>query len=154
MNVSPGGEAAAAFDAIIENACRISEASRVRGTLVSPMAPEGQECIVGMVRDPQFGPVIMFGLGGIFVEILKDVSFRVAPLDNRDVDEMIREIKGFPLLAGARGRKPRDLDAVKDILLAFSRIAIDYPEISEIDLNPVIVHEDGVSIVDSRILLS
>jgi acetyltransferase len=154
LNVSPGGEAAAAFDAIIENACRISEASRVRGTLVSPMAPEGQECIVGMVRDPQFGPVIMFGLGGIFVEILKDVSFRVAPLDNRDVDEMIREIKGFPLLAGARGRKPRDLDAVKDILLAFSRIAIDYPEISEIDLNPVIVHEDGVSIVDSRILLS
>jgi len=153
LNVNPGGDAAAAFDVIIENACRISEASHVRGALVSPMAAEGQECIAGMIRDPQFGPVIMFGLGGIFVEILKDVSFRVAPLGTRDIDEMIREIKGFPLLAGARGRKPRDLEAVKDILLALSRIAIDNPEISEIDLNPVLVHEKGASIVDSRILL-
>jgi acetate---CoA ligase (ADP-forming) len=153
LNVSPGEEASAAFDTIIENACRTSEASRIRGALVSPMVPEGQECIAGMVRDPQFGPVVMFGLGGIFVEILKDVSFRVAPLGSREVDEMIREIKGFPLLAGARGRNPRDLDAVKDILLALSRIAIDNPEISEIDLNPVIVHDKGASIVDSRILL-
>ncbi len=154
LNVSPGGEAAAAFDEIIESACRLSEPSRVRGALVSPMVSEGQECIAGMVRDPQFGPVVMFGLGGIFVEILKDVSFRVAPLDSLDIDEMIHEIKGFPLLAGVRGRKPRDLEAVKEILLALSRIAVDNPEISEIDLNPVLVHERGASIVDSRILLT
>ena len=153
LNVSPGGEAEAAFADIIENACRLSTPDRIRGALVSPMAPEGQECIAGMIRDPQFGPVIMFGLGGIFVEILRDVSFRVAPPAARDIDEMIREIKGFPLLAGARGRKPRDLEAVGNILHTLSRIAVDNPEISEIDLNPILVHEQGASIVDSRILL-
>jgi len=118
------------------------------------MAAKGQECIVGMIRDPQFGPVIMFGLGGIFVEVLKDVSFRVAPLAEEDIDEMIKEIKGYKILTGIRGEKAKDINAIKSILAKLSEIAINHAEIEEIDLNPVIVHEKGVSIVDSRIIIS
>jgi len=106
-----------------------------------------------MVRDSQFGPVIMFGLGGIFVEVLKDVSFRVAPLATEDIDGMIREIKGYKILTGVRGEKPKDIEAIKEILARLSQIAIDNPEIQEVDLNPVIVHEKGASIVDSRVLI-
>ncbi len=118
------------------------------------MVADGQECIIGMIRDPQFGPVIMFGLGGIFVEVLKDVSFRVAPLADEDIEEMIREIKGYRILSGIRGAKPSDIDAIKNILARVSEIAIDNPQIKEIDLNPVIVHENGASIVDSRMILT
>jgi acyl-CoA synthetase (NDP forming) len=117
------------------------------------MAARGQECIIGMIQDRQFGPVIMFGLGGIFVEILKDVSFRVAPLAQQDIDEMVKEIKGYKILTGIRGQKSKDIEAIKDILAKLSEIAIDNPEIKEIDLNPVIVHEKGASIVDSRVIL-
>jgi len=106
-----------------------------------------------MIRDAQFGPVIMFGLGGIFVEVLKDVSFRVAPLAAEDIDEMVKEIKGYRVLTGIRGEKPKDIDAIKDILARLSEIVIDNPEIQEIDLNPVIVHEKGASIVDSRVII-
>jgi acyl-CoA synthetase (NDP forming) len=112
------------------------------------------ECIIGMIRDSQFGPVIMFGLGGIFVEVLKDVSFRVAPLAEEDIDEMIKEIKGYKILTGIRGEKAKDINAIKSILAKLSEIAINHAEIEEIDLNPVIVHEKGVSIVDSRIIIS
>jgi len=117
------------------------------------MVPKGQECIIGMIRDPQFGPVIMFGLGGIFVEVLKDVSFRVAPLAAEDIDQMIMDIKGYKVLTGIRGEAPKDIEAVKGILSKISEIAVDHPEINEIDLNPVIVHEKGISIVDSRVIL-
>ena len=142
-----------AFEEIIENACKVTTKDRILGTLVSPMAARGQECIIGMIRDPQFGPVVMFGLGGIFVEVLKDVSFRVAPLAEEDIDQMIMDIKGYKVLTGIRGEEPRDIDAIKDILAKVSEIAIDNPEINEIDLNPVIVHEKGASIVDSRVIL-
>ena len=142
-----------AFEEIIENACKVTTKDRILGTLVSPMVDRGQECIIGMIRDPQFGPVIMFGLGGIFVEVLKDVSFRVAPLAEEDIDQMIMDIKGYKVLTGIRGEEPRDIDAIKDILAKVSEIAIDNPEINEIDLNPVIVHEKGASIVDSRVIL-
>ena len=143
-----------AFEEILNNACKVTTKERVLGTLVSPMAAKGQECIVGMIRDPQFGPVIMFGLGGIFVEVLKDVSFRVAPLAEEDIDEMIKEIKGYKILTGIRGEKPKDINAIKNILAKLSEIAINHTEIEEIDLNPVIVHEKGVSIVDSRVIIS
>jgi acyl-CoA synthetase (NDP forming) len=106
-----------------------------------------------MIRDPQFGPVIMFGLGGIFVEVLKDVSFRVAPLADEDIDEMITEIKGYRIIAGLRGEKPKDTAAIRKILARLSDIAVNNPEIMEIDLNPVIVHQQGASIVDSRMIL-
>ena len=143
-----------AFEEIVENACKLTTKERVIGTLISPMVAKGQECIIGMIRDPQFGPVIMFGLGGIFVEVLKDVSFRVAPLAEEDIDQMIMDIKGYKVLTGIRGEAPKDIKAIKGILSKISEIAIDNPEINEIDLNPVIVHEKGISIVDSRVILS
>jgi acyl-CoA synthetase (NDP forming) len=143
-----------AFEEIVENACKLTTKERVIGTLISPMVPKGQECIIGMIRDPQFGPVIMFGLGGIFVEVLKDVSFRVAPLAAEDIDQMITDIKGYKILTGIRGEVPKDIEAIKGILSKISEIAVDNPEINEIDLNPVIVHEKGISIVDSRVILS
>lgn len=142
-----------AFKEIVENAEKVTEKEKILGTLISPMATKGQECIIGMIRDAQFGPVIMFGLGGIFVEVLKDVSFRVAPLAAEDIDEMVKEIKGYKILTGIRGEKPKDIEAIKDILARLSEIAIDNPDIKEIDLNPVIVHEKGASIVDSRVIL-
>ncbi|RKY00412.1 MAG: acetyl-CoA synthetase, partial [Spirochaetes bacterium] len=104
-------------------------------------------------RNPQFGPVVMFGIGGIFVEVFKDVSFRVIPPTDIDVDEMVKEIKGYPLLTGIRGEAAKDIDALKDIIIKISKMAIENPEIKEIDLNPVIVHEKGASIVDARIII-
>ena len=142
-----------AFKEIVGNAEKVVKKEKILGTIISPMATKGQECIMGMIRDAQFGPVIMFGLGGIFVEVLKDVSFRVAPLAREDIDEMVKEIKGYKILTGIRGERPKDIGAVKDILYKLSEIAIDNPEIKEIDLNPVIVHEKGASIVDSRVIL-
>jgi len=143
-----------AFEEIVANVCKLTQKERVVGTLVSPMAAKGQECIAGMIQDPQFGPVIMFGLGGIFVEVLKDVSFRVAPLAEEDIEEMITEIKGYPILTGIRGQDPKDIEAIKVILAKLSEIAVDNPEIKEIDLNPIIVHTKGASIVDSRVILN
>ncbi|UCD90691.1 MAG: acetate--CoA ligase family protein [Desulfobacterales bacterium] len=142
-----------AFAEIVHAARNLTRKERIIGTLVSPMAKKGQECIAGMIRDPQFGPVIMFGLGGIFVEILKDVVFRVAPLTPEDIEDMIMEIKGYPILTGIRGEEPKDIEAIKMILSKLSEIAVDNPEIKEIDLNPVIVHAESASIVDSRVIL-
>ncbi|MBU1209211.1 MAG: acetate--CoA ligase family protein, partial [Proteobacteria bacterium] len=141
------------FEDIIKNAEKVTQRSRILGILISPMVPPGQECIVGMIRDRQFGPVLMFGLGGIFVEVMKDVSFRVAPLVQEDIDEMVENIKGYKALIGIRGKKPKDIDAIKDILAKISQMVIDHPEIQEIDLNPIIVHEKGASIVDSRVII-
>ncbi|MCF8039461.1 MAG: acetate--CoA ligase family protein, partial [Desulfohalobiaceae bacterium] len=142
----------AAYREIVDNAARVTSRDRILGSLISPMAGQGQECILGMIRDPQFGPVIMFGLGGVFVEVLRDVAFRVAPLTQADALEMIEEIKGYRLLTGVRGGKPRDIRAITEVLLTMSDIAVQNPEIGEIDLNPVIVHEQGLSIVDSRVI--
>ncbi|MBW1973627.1 MAG: acetate--CoA ligase family protein [Deltaproteobacteria bacterium] len=153
LNIKSENEARDAFDLIIENAQKVSPASRILGILVSPMARKGQECIIGMVRNPQFGPVVMFGIGGIFVEVFKDVSCRVIPPTDIDVDEMVKEIKGYPLLTGIRGEAAKDIDALKDIIIKISKMAIENPEIKEIDLNPVIVHEKGASIVDARIII-
>ena len=143
-----------AFGKIVERAASVTTQERVLGSMLSPMAPGGQECILGMIRDNQFGPVIMFGLGGIFVEVLKDISFRVAPITEQDLDDMIQEIKGYRLLTGIRGEKAKDIGAIKEILAKLNEIAVDNPEIREIDLNPVIVHEQGASIVDSRVILT
>ncbi len=146
-------EVAGAFEEIIRNARKVVDESEIAGILVAPMAEKGQECIIGMTRNPQFGPVVMFGLGGIFVEVLKDVTFRVAPLTPADADEMIRRIQGYPLLTGIRGQAPKDTEALKKILLGVSRIAVENSEIREMDLNPVIAHEKGAAIVDARIIL-
>lgn len=142
-----------AFSEIVASAGKVSDPKKIVGVLVSPMAKKGQECIIGMVRNPQFGPVLMFGLGGIFVEVLKDVSFRVIPPTDLDLDEMIREIKGAPLLQGIRGEKPKDAGVLKDVLQRIALLATDLPEIREVDINPIIVHERGASVVDARMII-
>jgi acyl-CoA synthetase (NDP forming) len=128
--------------------------ARILGILVQKMAPESTEVIVGSVNDPQFGHTILFGLGGVFVEILKDVSFRIAPLEERDAREMIREIKGYSVLGGYRGLPPADQDAIVNILLSASRLVTENPQIGQMDLNPTMVYERGALVADARMLLS
>jgi len=153
INLRTPEEVAKAFEMIMDNALKVAEQDDIEGILITPMAREGQECIIGMTRNPQFGPVVMFGLGGIFVEVLKDVTFRVAPLTPTDAEEMIRQIQGYPLLEGIRGQAPKDTAALREILLKVSRLAVENPEIREMDLNPVIVHETGATLVDARIMI-
>ena len=117
------------------------------------MAKPGVEVIIGMSKDAQFGPVLMFGLGGILVEILKDVSFRIVPLVRRDAREMIREIKGYPVLEGYRGKEPANVTALEDMLLKVSDFVEKNPEIKELDLNPVFASKDGAVAVDARVVL-
>ncbi len=127
--------------------------ARLEGVSVQRMAPPGTEVIMGMSKDPQFGPVLMFGLGGIWVELLKDVSFRIVPLLPRDAREMIRDIKGFPLLEGYRGSPPAHLPTLEDMLLKLSSFVEANPEIGELDLNPVFAYPDGAAVADARIIL-
>ena len=126
----------------------------IDGVSVQPMAEPGIEVVAGLTRDRTFGPVIMFGLGGIFVEVLNDVAFRVVPLRPKDARAMIREIRGFPTLQGSRGTPSADLGALEGMLLTLSALAERHPEIYEIDLNPVFAYPTGVLAVDARILLA
>ena len=126
----------------------------IEGISVQPMALPGVEVVAGLTRDRTFGPVVMFGLGGLFVEILNDVAFRVVPLQPKDARAMIQEVRSFPILQGARGAAPVDLMALEDILLKLSSLAEHRPEIHEIDLNPVLVYPTGAVAVDARVLLS
>jgi acetyltransferase len=153
LNVRGEEAAAAAFSQIVANAVAHAPDARIAGVQLSPMAGRGVEVIVGVSRDPQFGPVMVFGLGGIFVEVMRDVAFRTLPLSADDAREMIGEIRGRALFAGVRGLPPADLAALVELLLAVSRLALAYPEIAEIDLNPVILHPQGFSIVDVRMIL-
>jgi len=105
------------------------------------------------MKDPHFGPVIMFGLGGIFVEVLKDISFRILPIEEIDAWEIITEIKGYEILKGARRETPKDLEAIKNLLMKISQLAMENPEIKEIDLNPVFVFDKGLQVVDARMIL-
>jgi acetyltransferase len=143
-----------AFNSIIKNAKEYCPDADIRGILISPMAEKGLEVIIGTKIDEQFGPIIMYGLGGIMVEILHDVSFRVVPISRRSAKKMIEDTKSFPILKGVRGQETRDIKALEDLLLICSEVMEAYPEIIEMDLNPVIVHEKGLSIVDVRILLN
>jgi len=125
----------------------------VEGVMVQKMMPMGREVIVGMKRDPQFGPLIMFGMGGIYVEVFKDVSFRIAPLSKEDAYEMVREVKAYRILKGVRGEKPSDIDAVVDVILRVSQLSLDFEEVVEMDLNPVFVYEKGCCVVDAKMVL-
>src|SRR4030065_2631600 len=127
--------------------------AKIEGVSVQKMARPGVEVIIGMTKDPQFGPVLMFGLGGVLVELLKDVSFRIVPLEREDAREMIREIKGYPILEGFRGMEPADVSILEEILLKISRFVDDHPEIKELDLNPIFAYKDGAVTVDARIIL-
>lgn len=126
--------------------------AKIEGILVQQMAPAGHEIIVGLKKDAQFGHALMFGLGGIFVEIYKDVSFRVVPIERSDALSMIGEIKGYPILKGIRGRKPADIEAVAHVLVSVSEMA-EKGNIIELDINPLIVSESGAIAVDARAMV-
>ena len=146
-------EARLAYQDILRKTKQYNSEAQIDGIIAYKMIPQTTEIIIGMMKDPHFGPVIMFGLGGIFVEVLKDVSFRVLPIEERDAEEMITEIKGFKILQGIRGEPPKDIQAIKDLLLKISQLTMKNPEIKEIDLNPIFVFEKGLQVVDARMIL-
>jgi acyl-CoA synthetase (NDP forming) len=143
-----------AFEEILRNALQVVPRAAIDGVLVQRMAAPGRELIVGIARDPSFGPLVMFGLGGVLAEALQDVVFRLAPLTRWDAAEMCRSIRGTKLLQAFRGAPPVDFRALEDVLLRVSRLACDFPEIEELDLNPLLVSEAGAVAVDARIVLS
>ena len=154
LNLLSEEEVGAAFDEIVAAARKAEPKAKIEGVSVQKMAAPGVEVIMGMTKDAQFGPVLMFGLGGVFVEVLKDVAFRIVPLEPRDARQMIREIQGFPVLQGFRGQPPADLAALESMLLRLSAFVEEHPEIAELDLNPVFAYKDGALAVDARIVLS
>jgi acetyl-CoA synthetase (ADP-forming) len=123
-----------------------------RGVVIYPMIGEAQEVLLGLTRDPQFGPAVTFGLGGIYTEIWRDFSLRVAPIDIAEAQTMIREIKSLPMLEGARGQTPCDLETLARVLVTFSQLPLRYPEIAEIDLNPVFLMAEGLVVGDVRVI--
>ena len=142
-----------AYHDIMSSVRQKAPQAQIEGVSVQKMARPGIELIIGMNKDEQFGPVIMFGLGGIFVEILKDVSFRLVPLTPRDATEMVAEIKGFRLLQGFRGQEPVNISLLEDLIVKISEFIDKNPQIKELDLNPVFGYRDSLAIVDARIIL-
>jgi acyl-CoA synthetase (NDP forming) len=142
-----------AYDDIMKAIKKQYPGAAIKGVSVQKMARPGVEVIIGMSKDAQFGPVIMFGLGGVLVEILKDVSFRIVPLARRDAREMIREIKGYPLLEGYRGQEPVDVGYLEELILKVSSFVEQHPEVAELDLNPIFAYKDGAVAVDARVVL-
>ena len=154
VGVKDEEEARMTYQEIISKAIKYNKKASISGVIAYTMVPQGTEIIIGMMKDPHFGPVIMFGLGGIFVEVLKDISFRILPIEEIDAREMITEIKGYEILKGARGNPPRDIRAIEEVLMKVSKLTMENPEINEIDLNPIFVFEKGLQVVDARMILS
>jgi acyl-CoA synthetase (NDP forming) len=156
VKLNLAGEAAVgeAYDAILAAARKAQPEARIDGVSVQSMAAPGTEVIIGVNTDPQFGPVLMFGLGGVLVEVLEDVAFRIVPIEPRDARHMVREIKGFKLLEGYRGQPPADVAALESLLLKVSAFVDSHPEVAELDLNPVFAYADGAVAVDARIVLA
>ena len=154
VGVKDEEEARMIYQEIISKAIKYNKKASISGVIAYTMVPQGTEIIIGMMKDPHFGPVIMFGLGGIFVEVLKDISFRILPIEEIDAREMITEIKGYEILKGARGNPPRDIRAIEEVLMKVSKLTMENPEINEIDLNPIFVFEKGLQVVDARMILS
>jgi acyl-CoA synthetase (NDP forming) len=153
LNLKTSNQVAKAYEDIMKSMRQKYPKAKIQGVSVQKMAKPGVEVIIGMSKDAQFGPVIMFGLGGVWVEILKDVSFRIVPLERRDAREMIQEIKGRPLLEGYRGQEPVDIANLEELILKVSSFVEQHPEIKELDLNPVFAYKDGAVAVDARIIL-
>ncbi len=153
LNVDSETKAREAYDTLLANARRYDPKAGIFGVMVTPMLAGGVECIIGSSYDPTFGPTIMFGLGGIFVEVLKDVSFRVAPVNAPEAGRMVREIKGYPLLEGVRGRKGANVAAITDAVSKLSYMVAELKDVAEVDLNPVFATEKGIDIVDARVVL-
>lgn len=155
VGVANAAEVRDTFELIDYRARRYQPNADIRGILVQQMAPKGRECLVGVSRDPQFGPLLAFGMGGIYVEVLKDVTFRIAPISREEANEQIHGIRSFPILGGVRGQLPADLESVVDTLLRTSQLVTHYPEIVEMDINPLVVYDQGQGaiVLDARIIL-
>lgn len=155
LSLQNAAEVKAAYQDIIDSISKKLPGTFLEGVQLQPMLSGGKEVILGMVNDPTFGPILMFGLGGVYIEILKDIRFEIAPVDEREAREMVTRIKTYPLLAGTRGEKPSDIDALVDIILKVSRLVCDFPEIEEFEINPIIVLEKGKGAlaVDLRLIL-
>jgi acetyltransferase len=156
LNLSDAGAVRAAYGQMMSEIAAKLPSARLEGVLIEASAPKGQEVIVGMRRDPNFGPLMMFGLGGIYVELFGDVAFRVAPLSEADAREMIEKTRAGRLLTGFRGQIHADLDAVVDAILRLSQLAVDFPQIEEMEINPLLVlpRGQGALALDGRIILS
>ncbi|MPZ99994.1 MAG: acetyl-CoA synthetase [Dehalococcoidia bacterium] len=144
----------AGYDSMLAAVRQAAPGAGIDGVSVQQQAKPGIEVIVGATTDPQFGPVMMFGLGGIFVEVLKDVAFRIVPLEARDAAQMVREIQGVKILEGVRGQPAADFDALERLILQVSDFVAQHPEVAELDLNPVLAYPDGVMAVDARVVLA
>jgi acetyl-CoA synthetase (ADP-forming) len=153
VNLKDEKEVRNAYQQIMKNVKNHNAKAKILGILVQEMAPSSTEVIVGAIKDPQFGPALMFGLGGVFVEVLRDVTFRIAPVAADEAREMIGEVKAYPLLKGYRGSPPADIDAIVKIILATSKLVMEHQEVKELDLNPIMVYEKGAKTVDARIIL-
>jgi acetyltransferase len=156
LNIRGADEVRDSFDLLNYRALRFMPEAEIWGVLVQEMVVGCHEVLVGMSRDPQFGPLLAFGLGGIYVEALRDVTFRIAPLARWEAKGMLSEIRGYSLLRGVRGERPADLEAIVDCILRLSQLVTDFPEIVELDINPLIVCEEGKGAVavDLRMALS
>jgi len=155
VGVKNAEEVKEAFNSIMSNVKDKAPDAKIAGVLIQEMVPEGLEVIVGATRDPTFGPVLLFGLGGIFVEVLKDVSFRIAPVTKFDAESMLGEIKAAKILEGYRGTPPRDKDALVDIIMKLSRFMEEQELVTDVDLNPIMAFEKGkgAAIADARVLI-
>ncbi len=153
LNLANATQVGRAYAEIMAAAKKANKKADIQGVSVQKMAKPGVEVIMGMSKDAQFGPVLMFGLGGVFVEVLKDVAFRIVPLVKRDASQMIREIKGYPLLEGYRGQEPANIAALEELLLKLSAFVDKTPQIKEMDLNPIFAYKNGAVAVDARVIL-
>ena len=153
LGLANAAQVGKAYSELMSSVKRAYPEAEIQGVSVQTMAPPGVEVIVGMSKDPQFGPVLMFGLGGILVEVLKDVSFRIVPVTARDAREMIREIKGYPILEGYRGQKPASIPTLEKLIVKVSQFIEKNPHIKELDLNPIFAYPDKAVAVDARIIL-
>jgi acyl-CoA synthetase (NDP forming) len=155
LNLRNAEAVAAAFEDMLSRIRAAYPQASIDGVLVQPMITGGQELILGGRQDPQFGPVVLIGLGGIFVEILEEVQVRVAPITRREAVEMLESLRGYTALTGARGHKPADLEAVVEALMRLSQLLVDFPEIKELDVNPLRVFPsgEGCLALDARMLI-
>ena len=149
LNLKTKEEVENAYDELMKIPAQTEKKISVQKMADEPIT----ELIIGMTTDPQFGPALMFGIGGILVELLEDVSFRIAPITEYDAKEMITEIKGYPILDGYRGKPKADIEAIVEVLMKISKLVTEHEEINEMDLNPVFIYEKGLICVDARIIL-
>jgi acyl-CoA synthetase (NDP forming) len=152
ININSDKEAKNAYEAIYANINKRLPEAHIKGVIVQQMI-EGEEVIVGVTHDPQFGAFITFGLGGIYVEVLKDVSYRVAPITSEEAKKMITEIKSYPILLGVRGGRPLDIDSIADVIMRLSQIVQEFDELQEIEINPLLVQERGCYAVDALVVI-